>query len=239
VLVALARRLLRHFLAEDGDRTAAFAAALHALLACHPESLTDALAAARLIALSFATLIASDKAADPDIPERQQLQYLTKTNTLCRTAQKAEAAIARPRPRTADPTTANLPAAETMTQTANQATANQATANQAAANQAAANQATVQPAAGTAAETTARAAAPASPKPAAPARPALRYPTEAEADAIFNSVMAEIRATRPRGTDPRSDAFWTALRQCADTHAPQPAASPARRPAANPAPQPK
>ena len=187
-LDALARRLLRHFLAEDGNRTRAFAAALEALLAYHPETLTDALAAARLIALSFATLIASDKAADPDLAERQQLHYLTKTNTLCRTAQKAEAALTRPRPpttsQTAYRTTATQPAAETTTPTT--------------------------------------------------AQPAPRYPTEPEADAIFNAVMAEIRATRPTGPDPRSDAFWTALQQCADSHAPQPAATPAQPPATRP-----
>ncbi|HYZ22607.1 MAG TPA: hypothetical protein VE690_10665, partial [Rhodopila sp.] len=127
VVAAILRRLIAFFLGPDLDADAAYAAALEALLDYRPAGLTEYLAAARHIALSFAALVASAKAIDPATAEKPQLQFLTKANTLSRTAQQTEAALARrPSPQPAaqpTPQPATRPAAQPAVQPAAQSTA--------------------------------------------------------------------------------------------------------------------
>jgi hypothetical protein len=127
VVAAILRRLIAFFLGPDDDADAAYAAALEALLDYRPASLTDYLAAARHIALSFAALVASAKAIDPATAEKPQLQFLGKANTLSRTAQQTEAALARrqtapPAPQP-DPRQAAQPTAQSGAQSTAQSTA--------------------------------------------------------------------------------------------------------------------
>jgi hypothetical protein len=97
ILVAIASRLIPYFLGSASSRNAALATAIEALTAYNPQTLADYFAAARHISLSFATLVASEKAADPELPEKQQLQYMAKANTLNRTVQRIEATLPKSR----------------------------------------------------------------------------------------------------------------------------------------------
>ncbi|HYZ20745.1 MAG TPA: hypothetical protein VE690_01185, partial [Rhodopila sp.] len=94
---AIAKTLIPLFLCDDTDRPAARAAALAALAAYHPDTLTDYLTAARAIAFSLGAVAATGIALDPELPPKQQLQTLTRANSFARLAQKAETALDKAR----------------------------------------------------------------------------------------------------------------------------------------------
>ncbi|HYZ25251.1 MAG TPA: hypothetical protein VE690_24210, partial [Rhodopila sp.] len=94
---AIAKSLIPLFLGDDTDRPAARAAALAALAAYHPDTLTDYLTAARAIAFSLGAVAATAIALEPELPPKQQLQSLTRANSFARLAQKAEAALEKAR----------------------------------------------------------------------------------------------------------------------------------------------
>jgi hypothetical protein len=109
---AIAKTLIPLFLAEDQDKAAARAAALAALAAYQPETLTDYLAAARAIAFSLGAIAATGTALDAELPARQQLQCLTRANSFARLAQKAEAALEKARKHRPANTTPRAPEPE-------------------------------------------------------------------------------------------------------------------------------
>ncbi|HYZ22242.1 MAG TPA: hypothetical protein VE690_08805 [Rhodopila sp.] len=95
ILEAVASKLVWLFRDPDDSRQTARTAALQAIAACNPQTPLECLLVGRMLALSLSAIDAAGKAATPGCPDRLQLQYLTKTNTLSRQAQQAEAEWAR------------------------------------------------------------------------------------------------------------------------------------------------
>ena len=97
LLDAVARRLIPLFRDPGTDREAARRAALAALAAFNPQTLVDPLVIGRILALTLAAIAATAEAIDPAHPPSRQIQFMGKANTLSRSAQQAEAALAKSR----------------------------------------------------------------------------------------------------------------------------------------------
>ncbi len=96
---SMAERLTPLFVGEGRGTTYARYAAGEAIAGYHPETRADYASIARILALSLATVTASVRASDPDMPIADQLRFLGKVQGLSQGADRAERLMAARRKR--------------------------------------------------------------------------------------------------------------------------------------------
>jgi hypothetical protein len=90
LLYAVTERLTPLFKGAERGATYARYAAGEAIAAFNPQSRADYASIGRILALSLSAITAAAQSADPDLPEEQQIRFLTKAQSLSRTADQAE-----------------------------------------------------------------------------------------------------------------------------------------------------
>ncbi len=90
LLYAVIERITPLFKGTERGATYARYAAGEAIAAFNPESRADYASIGRILALSLSSITAAAQSVDPDLAEDQQIRFLTKAQSLSRTADQAE-----------------------------------------------------------------------------------------------------------------------------------------------------